>query len=156
VYAVCSGRNAEYVKSLGADVVMDYTKEGFQLPNEQCPPNTVDMVYDCVTSAQDMNYEPTARGTLKEGGMYVCTNSPSLEDWMAFFIDQQVPFPAQRPNYSLALVDSNTEDLNELSGLVTSGKLSVQIKEVPFTEKGCKEAVDAILGRKIRGKVVIT
>ncbi|KAF4654825.1 hypothetical protein FOL47_009767 [Perkinsus chesapeaki] len=152
VYAVCSGRNAEYVKSLGADVVMDYTKEGFQLPNEQCPPNSVDMALDCV---KNPNYEPMARKTFKEGGKYVALGSDSLTDRMAYFMEPFLPFPVQRPNYCQVLVQVNTKELDELSDLVTSGKLKITIDEMPFTEEGCESAVQAIKGRRARGKVVI-
>ena len=46
VVAICSGRNADFVKGFGADVVIDYTKED-QLRRliEEGP---YDVVYDCV------------------------------------------------------------------------------------------------------------
>ncbi|KAF4652350.1 hypothetical protein FOZ61_009751, partial [Perkinsus olseni] len=155
VYAVCSGRNADYVKSLGADVVLDYTKDGFQLPNDQCPAGTVDMVYDCVVAPGETNYEPTARQTLTKEGMYIGVNGSEPDDWLAYFIEPRVPFPVQRPNYSVALVQVNTEELVELTSLVTAGKLKVDIQELPLTDEGIGTAVKAIRGRRIRGKVVI-
>ncbi|KAF4687406.1 hypothetical protein FOZ60_003988 [Perkinsus olseni] len=150
VYAVCSGRNADYVKSLGADVVLDYTKDGFQLPNDQCPAGTVDMVYDCVVAPGETNYEPTARQTLTKEGMYIGVNGSEPDDWLAYFIEPRVPFPVQRPNYSVVLVQVNTEELVELTSLVTAGKLKVDIQELPLTDEGIDTAVKAIRGRRIR------
>ncbi|KAF4705592.1 hypothetical protein FOZ63_022601, partial [Perkinsus olseni] len=118
VYAVCGSSNIDFVKSLGADVVMDYSKEGFELPNDDCPVGTVDMVFDSVTSAEDPDYEPTARRTLKASGKYICVNSPRNMDWVRYLVSYYTGINVQRKNYSLLWTDTNPKDLDELSQLV--------------------------------------
>jgi NADPH:quinone reductase-like Zn-dependent oxidoreductase len=71
VYAVCSNKNINYVKSLGADIIIDYTKKDFldDLKNEK-----FDLIYDTVTSMEDENQEIIYRKFLKSDGKYVAIN----------------------------------------------------------------------------------
>jgi NADPH:quinone reductase-like Zn-dependent oxidoreductase len=45
IIGVCSTRNIDFVKSLGATEVIDYTKQDF---GDALAPNSIDVVYDCV------------------------------------------------------------------------------------------------------------
>ncbi|EER06102.1 alcohol dehydrogenase, putative [Perkinsus marinus ATCC 50983] len=156
VYAVCGTSNINFVKSLGADVVTDHSKQGFALPNEDCPAGTVDMVFDAVTSGDDFNYEPTARKTLKTDGKYICVNSPSTMDWARYLISYYTHVNVQRKNYSLLWTDTNPKDLEKLCHLVMDGKLKIHIaEELPFTEENCRKAYELLKSRKVRGKIVI-
>ena len=68
VTAVCSTTNVELVKSLGADAVMDYTKEDFSKNGE-----TYDIIFDTVAKS---SYSQS-KGSLKQKGVYVAS-WPSL------------------------------------------------------------------------------
>ncbi|KAF4647986.1 hypothetical protein FOZ61_003406, partial [Perkinsus olseni] len=61
-------------------VVLDYTKDGFQLPNDQCPADSMDAALDCVKTP---NYEPSAWKVLKKNANYVALGSDSLTDRLA-------------------------------------------------------------------------
>jgi NADPH:quinone reductase-like Zn-dependent oxidoreductase len=64
VTGVCSTANVDMVKSLGADVVIDYTKEDFTRTGQ-----TYDVVFDTVGKSSFSR----CKGSLKQGGMYLTT-----------------------------------------------------------------------------------
>jgi NADPH2:quinone reductase len=64
VTGVCSTKNMEYVKSLGADKVIDYTKQDFAHTGE-----TYDVIFDTVGKSSFTHCKPA----LKNGGKYVVT-----------------------------------------------------------------------------------
>lgn len=68
VTAVCSTPNLELVKTLGADKVIDYTKENFTQTGQ---------AYDVVFDAVGKSSYSRSRGLLKPGGIYL-TTVPSL------------------------------------------------------------------------------
>ncbi|HRG98073.1 MAG TPA: NADP-dependent oxidoreductase [Polyangiaceae bacterium] len=66
VSTTCSGRNAEFVRALGADTVVDYTKEAF---DEVLPPQ------DVVLEAMGGDSKQRAFKVLKRGGRLASINS---------------------------------------------------------------------------------
>ena len=70
VTGVCSGRNQELVRSLGADDVIDYTKEDIAKEGQ---------VYDVVFDAVGKISKKTGRRALRKGGTYLSTNSLTAE-----------------------------------------------------------------------------
>ena len=64
VTAVCDTKNINLVKSLGADVVIDYTKEDFTILNQ-----TFDVVFDAVGKSSFGKCKPL----LRKGGIYMST-----------------------------------------------------------------------------------
>jgi NADPH:quinone reductase-like Zn-dependent oxidoreductase len=72
VTAVCSTKNLELVRSLGADRVIDYTQEDF-LKNGQ----TYDVIFDAVGKLSFRR----CRGSLGPGGFYLPTDGPANLMW---------------------------------------------------------------------------
>jgi NADPH:quinone reductase-like Zn-dependent oxidoreductase len=67
VTAVCSTKNLDLVRSLGADRVIDYTKEDFTKNGQ-----TYDVIFDAVGKHSFKR----CRGSLEPGGVYLPTDGP--------------------------------------------------------------------------------
>ena len=71
VTGVCSGRNADIVRSLGADDVVDYTREDFTVRERR-----YDVVFDAVNELPRSKREVA----LKPGGTFMSVFTPTTED----------------------------------------------------------------------------
>lgn len=70
VTAVCSGKHAELVQSLGADKIIDYTKEDFTSKDE-----AYDVIFDAVGKLSSSR----AKSALKQSGKYLTVKSLTKE-----------------------------------------------------------------------------
>ncbi len=75
VTAVCSTRNVELVRSLGADEVIDYTREDFTRNGE---------TYDVIFDAADKHAFRRCRDSLKSGGVYISTDGWENLFWVVW------------------------------------------------------------------------
>jgi NADPH:quinone reductase-like Zn-dependent oxidoreductase len=93
VTAVCTTKDVELVRSLGADPVIDYTKEDFTKNGE-----TYDVIFDAVGK----HAFSRCRGSLKQGGAYVATDglhNAFLALWTSRIGNKKVLFPIP-PHYT--------------------------------------------------------
>jgi len=93
VTAVCNTKNVELVKSLGADTVIDYTKDDFTKNGE---------AYDVIFDAVGMHSFSRCRRSLKPRGAYVATDgfrNLFLALWTSRIGDKRVLFPIP-PRYT--------------------------------------------------------
>ena len=148
VTGVCSTRNLELVRSLGADHVIDYTEEDF-IHSEQ----RYDVIFDNV-----MNHPPSATTrVLAPEGMFIPN---SVGNSGGFFAG--LPRMARAALMGRGSTDVQTatcvvsrENLNALATLLDSGDVKVVIdKTYPLSKAA--EAVAHMLGHHSKGKVVIT
>jgi len=110
VIAVCDTKNAELVKSLGADVVIDYKKEDFTKINTK-----FDVVFDAVGKSSFGKCRPL----LKKGGIYMSTElgymsqNPFLALITPLLGGKKLLFP---------MPTINKQDVEFLKELVVTGK----------------------------------
>ena len=86
VTGVCNTKNAELVRSLGADEVIDHTQEDF---------TTKGRTYDAILDAVGNLSFRRCRGSLKRGGVYLATDGLQnlfLSLWTARIGDKRVRF----------------------------------------------------------------
>jgi NADPH:quinone reductase-like Zn-dependent oxidoreductase len=80
VTGICSTTNLEWVKSLGANKVLDYTQEDFTKSGE-----TYDVIFDAVGKIS----KGACKGVLKKEGFYLSVSSSTSEktEYLVFFKD---------------------------------------------------------------------
>jgi len=147
VTGVCSTRNLELVRSIGADHVVDYTREDFTRNGEQ-----YDLIYDAIGNRSVFAY----RHALKPQGKCVIagfTSLPRLFEHM--ILGPLVSKIGDKKVSMMGISNENKEDLVFIKELLQTGKV------VPVIDKRypLRETAEAIRYREkghARGKVVIT
>jgi NADPH:quinone reductase-like Zn-dependent oxidoreductase len=150
VTGVCSTRNVDLVRSIGADQVIDYTQEDFTQGEQR-----YDFILDNVAnhSLSDVRRALTPNGTLLPNG-----GGHSSGRWigpMGGVIKGLVVSLFVRQQGRLFLSLPNKEDLATLKELTESGKVTPVIdRTYPLDETS--EAIGYLGEGHARGKVVIT
>jgi len=142
VTGVCSTRNLELVRSIGADHVVDYTQEDFTRKG-----NRYDLIFDAVAKSSF----PDCRRVLTEQGIFITSEfSPALllqGQWISMTGNQKmVPLPPRPPN--------KVDQVFMLEQL-EAGKLSPVIDRT-YTLAQLPEALQYLENGHSRGKIVIT
>lgn len=149
VSGVCSTRNVELVRSLGADHVIDYTREDITRAGPR-----FDLMLDNVG-----NHSPTAcRRMLRPAGTYLLSFDHPWRRWlgpMGFALRMSVQSLPTSQRVVLLQPQRRSEDLDALSSLIDQGAVTPVIDR-RFALVETREAVDHLAGRHARGKVIIT
>ena len=142
VYTTASGKNADYVRELGADHVIDYSKENFVEAIRAREPEGLDAVLAAIL---DDNNIAAAIELAKPGGTVAYMNNEPPETPLIAQKKIKTEFIHHRPD---------GESLGELVGLFESGKLKLpEIATMPL-----EQAVDAQRqseSGRTRGKLVL-
>jgi NADPH:quinone reductase-like Zn-dependent oxidoreductase len=148
VTGVCSTRNVELVRSLGADHVIDYTREDFVRSGRK---------YDLVFQLAGTRSPSECRRALTPEGTLVQISGESDGRWIGP-VDRIIkalvlsPFVSQK--MASFTVKPNEEDLRFLKLLIEDGKLTPVIdRTYPLSET--PEAIRYLENGRARGKVVI-
>lgn len=146
VTGVCSTRNVDLVRSLGADHVTDYTREDFTRSGQR---------YDLVFAARYTRPVSDIGRALVPGGIYVSTMGPSAaRGFQEFFLGPRA-LKKQGQRVSVIDVDYNWEDLVFIKELIEAGRLRPVIDRC-FPLSQAPGAFRYYAGGHARGKVVIT
>lgn len=148
VTGVCSTRNVDMVHSIGADRVIDYTREDFTASGRH-----YDLIFDCIP-----NHSLSAcRRVLTHQGMYILVGG-SRRRWIAPFPRAIAALLLSRfvsQNFFMMLAKISAEDLAVMGELMQSGQVTPVIdRGYPLSE--VPEAIRYLEEGHARGKVVIT
>lgn len=141
VTAVCSQRNAELVRGLGADTVHDYN---------QTDPIDRDEAFDTWFDAFGNKSFPRTRAALTRHGQYI-TTVPSRAN-LGWSLATIVSIGRRG---RLVLVHSRRRDLETLADWLRTGALH-PIVECTYPLAQAAQAHDLIETKRVRGKVVLT
>ncbi len=149
VTGVCSTRNVDMVRSIGADYVIDYTQEAFT--NRE---HSYDLLFDCVGNHSLL----ACRRVLNPNGICIMVGDLSGRGMIGLlarlatalvlsrFVSQKLVTFLARPS---------KEDLTIMHDLMKAGKV-IPIIDKRYRLSEVPEAIRYLEGRHARGKVVIT
>jgi alcohol dehydrogenase len=159
VATTTSAANIELVKSLGADVVIDYKKDDFE---------KVLHGYDLVLNSQDGKTLEKSLRVLKPGGKLISISGPPDPDfaeeigspWFMKLVMRLLSFGVRRKakrlhvSFSFLFMKANGDQLKEITSLINSGTIVPVIDKV-FPFESIKEAISYVESGRAKGKVVI-
>lgn len=135
IIATASGKNEEFIRSLGADEFVDYTREKFEERVRE-----VDVVFDTVGG----DTLERSFATLRRGGCLVSTVAPPSNEKA-----QQLGIRA-----SMIGVQPSGRQLREINRLIAGGKLKTHVATVlPLAE--VRQAHQLSESGRTRGKIIL-
>ncbi|KAH7403297.1 hypothetical protein BKA64DRAFT_445819 [Cadophora sp. MPI-SDFR-AT-0126] len=168
VTAICSAKNAPYVKSLGADSMIDYTTEDVPqtLLSSLKDDAKYDLIVDCVGGTELI---PFYQQLLHTRGAYLSivgdkTDVRIMGGPITYFTN-----PAQvlryikgfiwGPRYACVSFIEKNEYLQQIASLAERGELAdveIEVLEGIFDEREAwRKAIEAMQSMRVRGKVVL-
>jgi NADPH:quinone reductase-like Zn-dependent oxidoreductase len=147
VTGVCSGKNVDMVRSIGADEVIDYTKENFWLSGKE---------YDLIIDNAAFYSISKPLRVLKAAGVYVGVggSSSTVSALRSLTFNPIIAKMKGRRVVSF-IANVNQADLVFMKELLEAGRVVPVIeKEYSLTET--PQAIRYVEGGHTRGKVVIT
>jgi len=149
VTGVCSTRNIDMVRSIGADEVTDYTQHNFTTGNQR-----YDLILDCVGNHSFSE----CRRVLNPDGRSVMIGAPhdaSLMGLLAQMIKALLLSLFVSQKAVMFIAKSSQDDLTLLGELIATGKLK-PIIDSRYSLSDATDAVRQVEEGHARGKVVIT
>lgn len=160
VATTTSAKNAELVKSLGADVVIDYNAEDFAKTLSG---------YDVVLNSQNTTTLERSLRVLKPGGLLISISGPPDADFardqglnpmlklVMRLLSRGVRRKAQDlgVGYSFLFMRAQGQQLGKITSLIESGAIRPVVDKV-FPFERTAEALAYVETGRARGKVVIT
>jgi NADPH:quinone reductase-like Zn-dependent oxidoreductase len=159
VATTTSTANIALVKSLGADVVVDYKKEGFE---------KVLQGYDVVLNSLGKDALEKSLAVLKPGGKLISISGPPDPDfakqngsgWLLQQVMGLLSFGIRRKSkrrgvrYSFLFMRANGRQLAKITSLIEAGDIRPVMDRV-FPFERTNEALDYVQTGRARGKVVV-
>lgn len=159
VATTASTVNIEWVKNLGADIVIDYRKEDFESHLHD---------YDVVLDTVGGETQKKSLGVLKPGGKLIALAGPPDPDfaenigatWILRLAMRLLSYPIRKAakcrhvRYSFLFMRQNGDQLREIAALIDSGFIRPVVDRIyPFASTN--EAMAYVENGHAKGKVVI-
>ncbi|TGD56640.1 NADP-dependent oxidoreductase [Flavobacterium humi] len=140
VTGTTSGKNIDFVKSLGADIVIDYTEQPFE--------NSVKNLDFALDALSGETLERTIQ-TVRKGGTIITLPSAGF--------NEAVVEKGKENNITIAfeMVESNGDDMRQIADWLQSGKLKATVGHT-FPFEKLSQAHAQVETGKTRGKVIVT
>lgn len=159
VATTTSAANTALVKSLGADVVIDYKKDDFE---------KILHGYDLVLNSQDGKTLEKSLHVLKPGGKLISISGPPdpgfAEEigapWFVKLVMRLLSSGVRKKakrlnvNFSFLFMRANGEQLKEITSLINSGTI-IPVMDKVFPFESIKEAMAYVESGRAKGKVVV-
>ncbi|HEX7191843.1 MAG TPA: NAD(P)-dependent alcohol dehydrogenase [Thermoanaerobaculia bacterium] len=144
VTAVSRTENLDLLRSIGADRVIDYTRDDFTKSGQY------DVIIDCYAT------QPLAacRRALGLNGRYMMVGSPGLLASVAGLIAAKLRSIGSSRKAGIVSAKNNPKDLTALAELMEAGKLKPVIDR-RYTLSEVREAIRYLEEGRARGKIVI-
>jgi len=149
VTGVCSTRNLELVKSIGADAVIDYTREDFTKSGKR-----YDVVFDCVGNKSIA----ACRRALNPHGRHIligASHEPKVTEILFSLIHSALLSLFTQEKSIAFMAKASREDLRFIGELIAEGKLTPVIDRCYKLSEGV-DALRHVEAGHARGKVLIT
>ncbi|MCF0049161.1 NADP-dependent oxidoreductase [Dyadobacter sp. LJ53] len=159
VATTASEKSFDTLKSLGADIVIDYKKQDFE---------NILKDYDLVLNSQDTATLKKSLNVLKPGGKLISISGPPTPDFaraigvpwyikmILSLISSGIRKKAEKlgVQYSFLFMRADGKQLHQITKLIESGDIKPVVDKVfPFTQTN--DAMDYIESGRAKGKVVI-
>ncbi len=145
VTAVCSTRNLDRVRSIGADHVIDYTQEDFTRNGQQ---------YDLILAVNGYHPISAYRRALRPRGVYITTGGSDAQMFQAMLLGPWISMTGRKKMGGSAH-KPNPKDLAFMRELLEVGKVTPVIDR-RFPLRDVADAIRYLEAGHAQGKVVIT
>ncbi len=145
VTAVCSTRNVSLAHTLGADHVIDYTREDFTKSGKQ---------YDLILAVNGYHSLWAYRRALKPQGVYVCAGGDMSQILQAISFGKWLSQTGGKTLGNMGVAKFNHDDLAHLGELLKGGAIAPVIdRRYPLHET--VDAIRFVIDSHAQGKVII-
>ncbi len=148
VTAVCSTRNVEMVSRLGADEVIDYTRDDFVTGGAR---------FEVMLDNVGNRHPREVRSVMVGGGRYVAVSGPKANRWvdpLPYMARARLAFVRSRASFRQFTSAASEEDLAFLGDLLASGELTPEIDRVIGLD-GVADALTEVGSGHARAKIVV-
>src|SRR2546426_8298900 len=145
VTAVCSTRNVDTARSIGADHVIDYTREDFTQSGQR---------YDLIMGANAHHSIFDYRGALSQGGIYVIVGGGLPQIFQGMLLAPLLSRIGSKKT-CFFIANINQKDLVSLKDLLEAGKV-VPVIDRCYPLSDAAEALRYLEERHAQGKIVLT